>query len=67
MCTALLFIKSLNLTVYTILSYINCYHLFIWSVFAPKLLYEAVTSLIFAIFILLLSLFSQMCKKKLIN
>ncbi|XP_046846376.1 GPI ethanolamine phosphate transferase 2-like isoform X1 [Xenia sp. Carnegie-2017] len=63
MCTALLFIKSLNLTVYTILSYINCYHLFIWSVFAPKLLYEAVTSLIFAIFILVLSLFSQMCKK----
>ncbi|XP_028398311.1 GPI ethanolamine phosphate transferase 2-like [Dendronephthya gigantea] len=57
LCTILLMIKSFNLTVCTILSWLNCYHLFVWSVFSPKLLYEGVVSLLFCIVILTVSVF----------
>ncbi|CAB4033090.1 Hypothetical predicted protein [Paramuricea clavata] len=53
--TVLLMIKSFNLTVCTILSWLNCYHLFVWSVFSPKLLYEGVVSLVLGAFILTVS------------
>jgi hypothetical protein len=53
--TILLMIKSFNLTVCTILSWLNCYHLFVWSVFSPKLLYEGVVSLVLGAFILTVS------------
>ena len=57
--TILLMIKSFNLTVCTILSWLNCYHLFVWSVFSPKLLYEGVVSLVFGVFVLTVSTVSK--------
>ena len=57
--TIVLMIKSFNLTVCTILSWLNCYHLFVWSVFSPKLLYEGVVSLVFGVFVLTVSTVSK--------
>jgi hypothetical protein len=57
--TILLMIKSFNLPGCTILSWLNCYHLFVWSVFSPKLLYEGVVSLVFGVFVLTVSTVSK--------
>ncbi|KAK3927343.1 GPI ethanolamine phosphate transferase 2 [Frankliniella fusca] len=43
--------RLLPLTVYCIIVTLQRHHLFIWSVFAPKLLYEAVHSVIFFAFV----------------
>ncbi|CAH0482573.1 unnamed protein product [Peronospora belbahrii] len=39
-CLAMLTYQTLRFTVYTVVVYLMRFHLFIWSVFAPKMLYE---------------------------
>ncbi|XP_057323888.1 GPI ethanolamine phosphate transferase 2 isoform X2 [Microplitis mediator] len=62
-------LKLFSLIVYTIIISIERYHLFVWSVFAPKLLYEAVhCAIIFvAIFIIHILIMSIKIIKKNMN
>lgn len=48
--------RLLPITIYTIIISIQRHHLFIWSVFSPKLLYEAVHSVVIclAVFVMLI-------------
>nr|XP_012144892.1 PREDICTED: GPI ethanolamine phosphate transferase 2 isoform X1 [Megachile rotundata] len=53
--------KYLPLTIYTVIISIQRHHLFVWSVFSPKLLYEAVHSTVicFIVFIILILIIIQ--------
>ncbi|XP_033095681.1 GPI ethanolamine phosphate transferase 2-like [Anneissia japonica] len=50
---SLMLFRAFPLAVYTIVVASQRYHLFIWSVFSPKLLYEAMHSCVLAVFIML--------------
>ncbi|XP_067677597.1 GPI ethanolamine phosphate transferase 2-like [Haliotis asinina] len=45
--------RGLPLCVYCVLVTIERYHLFVWTVFSPKLLYEAVTTVVLSVFAIL--------------
>jgi len=47
-------VRSLTVAVYLVLVTVQRYHLFVWTVFSPKLLYEAVSSLITCVFVLVM-------------
>jgi len=53
-CRTLMILRSSTVAVYVILATVQRYHLFVWTVFSPKLLYEAVFSLVISVFVLLL-------------
>ncbi|XP_064624734.1 GPI ethanolamine phosphate transferase 2-like [Lineus longissimus] len=53
-CFTLGLSRALPLAIYTVLAAALRYHLFVWSVFSPKLLYEGMCSVITIIFIVLL-------------
>jgi len=52
-CHTLVTLRSLTVAVYVVLVTVQRYHLFVWTVFSPKLLYEAVSSLVTSVFVTL--------------
>lgn len=52
--STMLLSRALPVAVYVILVTIQRYHLFVWSVFSPKLLYEGMHTLVIAIVVFLL-------------
>ncbi|ESO92393.1 hypothetical protein LOTGIDRAFT_216911 [Lottia gigantea] len=63
----LMCIKTLPITIYTLLVTVQRYHLFVWTVFSPKVLYEgALLVLVSVISVLLVttSVFLPICKIK---
>jgi len=61
-CCTLMTLRSLTVAVYVVLVTIQRYHLFVWTVFSPKLLYESVSSLITSLFVCVM-LMSLNCTK----
>ncbi|GLD95392.1 hypothetical protein PINS_up004036 [Pythium insidiosum] len=53
---ALLFYQATRMMVYTVVVYFMRFHLFIWSVFAPKFLYEVVNTVVVCSFAFLVTL-----------
>ena len=41
--------QTLLLSVYTVLVFVQRYHLFVWSVFSPKLLYELMATFVLSL------------------
>jgi hypothetical protein len=52
-CLALL--RLLPVAVYVVLMTVLRYHLFVWTVFSPKLLYEAMHTLVISLLMLLIN------------
>ena len=53
-CFVLVLTRALPLAVYTVLVSAQRYHLFVWTVFSPKLLYEGMHTLVVSILMLVL-------------
>ena len=53
-CFVLVVTRALPLAVYTVLVSAQRYHLFVWTVFSPKLLYEGMHTLVVSILVLVL-------------
>ena len=53
-CFILVVTRALPLAIYTVLVTAQRYHLFVWTVFSPKLLYEGMHTLIMSVVALLL-------------
>ena len=53
-CFVLVLTRALPLAVYTVLVSAQRYHLFVWTVFSPKLLYEGMHTLVVSILVLVL-------------
>jgi len=51
-CRTLMIFRSLTVAVFVLLVTLQRYHLFVWTVFSPKLLYEATFSLVASVFVL---------------
>ncbi|GAB9463635.1 hypothetical protein Gpo141_00001087 [Globisporangium polare] len=58
-CLALFVYQILRFAVYTIVVYLMRFHLFIWSVFAPKMLYEVAQTGVVLALVLVVSMLSQ--------
>ncbi len=56
-CYVLVLCKALPLSIYTVLVTIQRYHLFVWTVFSPKLLYEGMHTLVISVLVLFIFLF----------
>lgn len=56
-CYVLMLCKSLPLAIYTVLVTVQRYHLFVWTVFSPKLLYEGMNTLVISILVLFIFIF----------
>ena len=56
-CFLLALTRALPLAVYTVLVSAQRYHLFVWTVFSPKLLYEGMHTLVVSIIVLVLLAF----------
>ena len=56
-CFVLVLTRALPLAVYTVLVSAQRYHLFVWTVFSPKLLYEGMHTLVVSIIVLVLLAF----------
>ncbi len=52
-CAVVLLTRALPLAVYTTLVTAQRYHLFVWTVFSPKLLYEAMHAVVLSVVVLL--------------
>lgn len=52
--------RALPLAMYTFLTTVQRYHLFVWTVFSPKLLYEGMLTVVMVALVLLLELARQM-------
>jgi len=63
-CRTLMISRSLTVAVYVVLVTVQRYHLFVWTVFSPKLLYEAALSLVISLYVLALLLFSTCIKRR---
>jgi len=50
-CHVAVLVRCLPLAVYTVLVVIQRYHLFVWTVFSPKLLYEGMSCLVTAVIV----------------
>ena len=50
-CATLVLVRSLTVAVYVPLVTVQRHHLFVWTVFSPKLLYEAASSLVTGVFV----------------
>lgn len=46
---ALTFYRGLELLFTAVVSFVNRHHIMVWTVFSPKLLYEGMTSVVFAL------------------
>ncbi|XP_035699343.1 GPI ethanolamine phosphate transferase 2-like [Branchiostoma floridae] len=56
-CFTIIITRTLPVTAYTVITTMQRYHLFVWSVFSPKLLYEAMlTAVTAAVVVLILCL-----------
>ena len=52
-CFVLVLTRALPLAVYTVMVSAQRYHLFVWTVFSPKLLYEGLHTVVVSILVLI--------------
>jgi len=57
--TVLAICRALPIAVYSVLVTAERYHLFVWTVFSPKLLYEGMNTVIVTVFILLVAVIER--------
>ena len=61
-CFSLALTRALPVAVYIVLVTVERYHLFVWSVFSPKLLYEAMHTLLVLCLVLCLAVSTNFLK-----
>ena len=54
--------RVLPVAIYVILVTSQRYHLFVWTVFSPKLMYEAIHSVVVCVEIVILLLCERLCR-----
>ncbi|XP_077982034.1 GPI ethanolamine phosphate transferase 2, catalytic subunit-like [Glandiceps talaboti] len=55
--------RALPLAIYTVVVSLQRYHLFVWSVFSPKLMYEGVLTMVYALVIFIFIVHSYILEK----